>query len=322
MQLTQKKAALYTLVASLAVSGLLGIGALVVGSFGSLEAKVLLTSLTISAGSILALACGAAIERNQVLVLARIGFATATLGTVLILFLVWLEIDSTTYVRIMLSVIAVSTALSLLSLLSFAQLDGRFSWLPLATMIAAAALTALLLYAIWFDIRGDLLPRLIGIASIVMTVLTISTPILHFVSRIESGGHLAMSGAGAVQPGTLPEVINLAGKLGQIDEFWSPHSVAELNGQSVKLAKVKGSFDFHHHENEDELFLVLKGRLSIEFEGGTVHLDEGEAIVVPRGVVHRPIADEEAHILLFEPTGTLNTGNLENERTIRDVPRL
>ncbi len=116
--------------------------------------------------------------------------------------------------------------------------------------------------------------------------------------------------------------INLTDKLSQFDEHWSPRIVAELNGQHVKLAKVKGAFVWHHHEDEDELFYVLKGRLTIEFRDGSVELGPGECLVVPRGVEHRPVAEEETHILMFEPAGTLNTGNVRSERTVEDPERL
>ena len=114
------------------------------------------------------------------------------------------------------------------------------------------------------------------------------------------------------------EKINLTDKLSQFDEHWSPRIVAELNGQHVKLAKVKGAFVWHHHEHEDELFYVLKGRLTIEFRDRSIELGPGECLVVPRGVEHRPVAEEEAHILMFEPAGTLNTGNVRSERTVED----
>jgi mannose-6-phosphate isomerase-like protein (cupin superfamily) len=109
--------------------------------------------------------------------------------------------------------------------------------------------------------------------------------------------------------------INLLEKFGLFSEHWSPRIVGELNGQQVKLAKLKGEFVFHHHENEDELFLVVKGKLKMEFRDKTVELNEGEVLIVPRGIEHKPVADEEVCVLLFEPASTLNTGNLVNERT-------
>lgn len=113
------------------------------------------------------------------------------------------------------------------------------------------------------------------------------------------------------------EKINLAQKLALFTEHWSPKIVARLNGQEVRLAKILGAFDFHHHADADELFLCVAGRFRLEFrDQPSVELLPGELFVVPRGVEHRPVADEgEAHILLFEPAGTLNTGNLQNERT-------
>jgi len=120
----------------------------------------------------------------------------------------------------------------------------------------------------------------------------------------------------------MPDKINLAQKFSQIHEYWKPYIAGELNGQLVKLDKLKGEFVWHHHENEDEMFLVVKGRFRIEFRDKTVQLEEGEFIVVPRGVEHKPVADEECWILLFEPASTLNTGNVENERTLRELQKI
>ncbi|TND02875.1 MAG: cupin 2 conserved barrel domain-containing protein [Bacteroidetes bacterium] len=112
------------------------------------------------------------------------------------------------------------------------------------------------------------------------------------------------------------EKIILSEKLALFSEHWSPKIVAELNGQQVKLAKLQGDFVWHHHETEDELFYVLKGTLFMDFRDKTITLQPGEMIVVPRGVEHKPRADEEVHLLLFEPASTVNTGALEeNERT-------
>ena len=118
------------------------------------------------------------------------------------------------------------------------------------------------------------------------------------------------------------EKVNVAEKFRQIREHWKPYIVAELNGQHVKLDKLKGEFIWHHHDNEDEMFLVMKGRFRIEFRDRHVWLKEGEFIVVPRGVEHRPVAEEEAHILLFEPASTLNTGNVRDERTLERLERI
>jgi len=116
--------------------------------------------------------------------------------------------------------------------------------------------------------------------------------------------------------------INLVSKFSQIHEYWKPYIAGELNGQLVKLDKLKGEFVWHHHENEDEMFLVAKGQFRIEFRDKTVWLEEGEFIVVPRGVEHKPVADEECWILLFEPASTLNTGNVENELTLHELGRV
>ena len=118
------------------------------------------------------------------------------------------------------------------------------------------------------------------------------------------------------------EKLNLYQKLDLIDEFWSPKIVGELNGQHVKLARLKGEFVWHHHDKEDELFLVLRGKLLIEFRDGDVLLEEGDCLVIPRGVEHRPVAEEEAAVLLFEPAGTLNTGNVRSQHTKEDLERI
>ena len=110
--------------------------------------------------------------------------------------------------------------------------------------------------------------------------------------------------------------VNLQEKFDLIDQYWSPRIAGELNGQYVKLAKLKGQFLWHLHEEEDELFLVVKGRLTILLRGQDVTLEAGEFLIVPRGVEHKPVAYEEAHVLLFEPKTTVNTGNIRDERTI------
>ncbi|HUX75307.1 MAG TPA: cupin domain-containing protein [Anaerolineae bacterium] len=118
------------------------------------------------------------------------------------------------------------------------------------------------------------------------------------------------------------EKVNLAQKLSTFDDLWAPKIIAELNGQAVKLAKLQGEFIWHHHDVEDELFLVVKGRLLIQFRDRDVLLEEGDLIVVPAGVEHKPVAEEEAHVLLFEPQTTLNTGNVQDKRTITEVERI
>lgn len=116
--------------------------------------------------------------------------------------------------------------------------------------------------------------------------------------------------------------INLKEKFNLFNEHWTPKLIAELNGQHVKLAKMKGEFVWHKHEQEDELFLVVKGRFRMEFRDKNVWVEEGEIIVVPRGVEHRPVAVEEAHILMFEPANTLNTGNIKNDRTVNQIENI
>ena len=111
------------------------------------------------------------------------------------------------------------------------------------------------------------------------------------------------------------EVVNLAEKFGKFEDYWSPKIVGELNDFHVKLVKVKGEFVWHHHEVEDELFLVVKGRLLIRLRDRDILLNEGEFAVIPHGVEHMPCAEEETHILLLEPAATVNTGNVQNERT-------
>ena len=118
------------------------------------------------------------------------------------------------------------------------------------------------------------------------------------------------------------EKVNIAEKFRQIQEYWKPYIAAELNGQHVKLDKLKGEFIWHHHIDEDEMFLVVKGSFRMEFRDQHVWLEEGEFIVVPRGVEHRPVAEEEAHILLFEPASTLNTGDVRDERTLEKLERV
>lgn len=120
--------------------------------------------------------------------------------------------------------------------------------------------------------------------------------------------------------------INLRDKLSQIQDHWNPRIAAELNGQYVKLVKFQGSFTWHQHENEDELFMVVKGGFRMEYREAeaeqSVWIEEGEMIVVPRGVEHRPVADEECEVLLFEPVSTLNTGNTENELTRKELSHI
>ncbi|MEJ2417064.1 MAG: cupin domain-containing protein [Exilibacterium sp.] len=110
--------------------------------------------------------------------------------------------------------------------------------------------------------------------------------------------------------------INLREKFEKFDGYWRPRIIGELNGQFVKLAKLKGDIVWHTHEHEDEFFQVIKGRLSIQMRDGTVELSEGECFIVPRGVEHKPVAQEEAHVLLFEPTSTAHTGKVKDKMTV------
>lgn len=113
--------------------------------------------------------------------------------------------------------------------------------------------------------------------------------------------------------------VNLAEKLALFQDHWHPRVVGDLNGQQVKLVKFAGEFVWHHHDHEDELFLVVKGQFRMEFRDRAVDLHEGEFIIVPRGVEHRPVAAEEVHVLLFEPASVLNTGNVQNELTVAEL---
>lgn len=116
--------------------------------------------------------------------------------------------------------------------------------------------------------------------------------------------------------------INLSEKFSLFTDHWSPKIAGELNGQQVKLVKFKGEFVWHHHETEDELFLVVNGSFDMHFRDKVVTLKEGELIIVPHGIEHKPVAKEEVHVLLFEPATTLNTGNTENERTVKELHRI
>ncbi|HEY0547570.1 MAG TPA: cupin domain-containing protein [Pyrinomonadaceae bacterium] len=116
--------------------------------------------------------------------------------------------------------------------------------------------------------------------------------------------------------------VNINEKLALFDEYWKPKIVGELNGQMVKLVKFKDEFVWHHHEAEDEMFLVIKGRLLMEFRERNVWVEEGEFIIVPRGIEHRPVAEEEVQVMLFEPATTLNTGNAESELRLETLERI
>lgn len=111
------------------------------------------------------------------------------------------------------------------------------------------------------------------------------------------------------------EKINISEKFNLIEQYWNPKIVGELNGQWVKLAKLKGEFVWHHHQAEDEMFLVIQGQLKMQLRDREIHLEAGEFLIVPRGVEHKPVADQEVQVMLFEPKTTVNTGNLRDEHT-------
>jgi mannose-6-phosphate isomerase-like protein (cupin superfamily) len=114
-------------------------------------------------------------------------------------------------------------------------------------------------------------------------------------------------------------VINLVEKFNLIQDYWHPRIAGEINDSYVKLSKLKGEFFWHQHENEDELFLVIKGRLLIRLRDQDLWLEEGELAIIPKGVEHLPVAEEEVQVLLLEPKSTLNTGNVENDRTLKTL---
>ena len=118
------------------------------------------------------------------------------------------------------------------------------------------------------------------------------------------------------------DIVNLTQTFSRFDEAWSPKLVGQVNACAIKLVKCRGAFVWHQHDVEDELFLVVKGTLLIKLRTGDLWLKEGELVVIPHGVEHLPIADEEVHVLLLEPTSTLNTGNVRNERTLTALERL
>ena len=118
------------------------------------------------------------------------------------------------------------------------------------------------------------------------------------------------------------EKVNVGQKFAAFDEHWSPKIAGELNGQYVKLGKFLGEFIWHHHDDKDEMFLVVKGRFRIEFQDRSEWIEEGEFVVVPRGVEHRAVAEEEAHVMMFEPASKLNTGNVRGERTVEELDRI
>lgn len=118
------------------------------------------------------------------------------------------------------------------------------------------------------------------------------------------------------------EVVNLEEKFGLFEDHWNPRIVGQLNGQEVKIAKVKGEFVWHNHKNEDEMFLIIKGQLKIDFEDGMRTLNQGEMLIVPKGVEHKPIAEEETWIMLFEPQSTAHTGEVRSHLTVDEPEKI
>ena len=116
--------------------------------------------------------------------------------------------------------------------------------------------------------------------------------------------------------------VNLGEKFSRINEYWKPKIAGEVNDAYVKLVKFQGEFVWHHHENEDEMFLVVAGQMRMQLREGDLLLNPGEFVIIPRGVEHRPVAEQECHVLLFEPRSTLNTGNVTNERTLPVLERV
>lgn len=133
-----------------------------------------------------------------------------------------------------------------------------------------------------------------------------------------------MSDSSAEPPAdALPRVLDLSDAFGRVEGLWRPHLAGELNGQHVKLARIEGAFDWHAHPDADELFLIVKGAMRLEFRDGVRVLTAGQMCIVPRGVEHRPVAESECHILMFEPAGTLNTGDAAaSELTVEELPRV
>ena len=116
--------------------------------------------------------------------------------------------------------------------------------------------------------------------------------------------------------------VNILEKLNQINDFWNPRIAGELNGQHIRLVKIKGEFAFHKHDNEDEMFLVIKGTLKLDFKDKLIEVSKGEFIIVPKGVLHRPIADQEVHLMMFVAASNINTGNIKNEFTLESLEKI
>jgi mannose-6-phosphate isomerase-like protein (cupin superfamily) len=118
------------------------------------------------------------------------------------------------------------------------------------------------------------------------------------------------------------EVVNLPEKFSLIDEHWSPKLLGELNNQAVKIAKLKGEFIWHHHENEDEMFFVIEGSMIIKLKDKDIVLNKNEFFIIPKGVEHKPVAEDEVLVMMFEPMSTINTGNIESDITIKNIEKV
>lgn len=293
-----RRLAVAALIASLVVSGLLGIAALLVQEFGELQFKVLLSSLTVSAASILALASGAALRLGRRR-LAEAGIVTTVLSAVLILVLLWFEVNEIWFVRAVASVGTVAVALSHASLLALARLSPRYEWIRTLAYVSVVLLTGVLISLYWIEQNEPWYFRLMGILSICVTVLTVLVPIFHRLSVAELRSTRDR-----------PDKVNFANVFAGIADTWNPLVVASLNDSHViRASRLLGTYVRHKHTNEDEFFLVVRGSLTIRFDDATVTLDEGEGLLVPAGVYHEPEAAEEAHVLLFEPASTVKTGS-------------
>jgi len=293
-----RRVAVTALVASLVVSGLLGIIALLVDEFGSLQFKVLMSSLTISAASILALSSGAALERGNRR-FAQSGIAVTVLAAFLILVALWFEIGNDMFLRTLVSIGTLAVALSHGNLLALARLAGRYEWIRVTAYFTVTTLTAALIALYWTEYNEQWFFRLLGILSICVTVLTVLVPIFHKLSA----GELRATGP-------RPEKVNLARVFAGLEDTWNPIVVASLNDSHVvRASRLLGTYVRHKHTREDEFFLVVRGSLLIRFDDATVTLGEGEGLLVPAGVYHEPEAADEAHVLLFEPASTVKTGS-------------
>lgn len=291
-----RRAFLLALVASLLASGGLGIAALLARTFGTLQAKVLLTSLTVSAASILALAAGVALEKGRVVGLARAAIAATLVAAAMFITLFWLD-PGGDYVQWTLSAGVVAITLTHCSLLTLARIAPPAAWVRTAALVASLALGAMLVATIWVEPEGDTMFRWNGVLSICVTVTTVLVPLLHKIRGLSTS------------PPALPAKVCPTALLDGAD-LWSPIVLARLaGGFVVRAARIHGRMGRHVHRGEDEFFFVLDGRMRLRLDDGEVDLDAGEGILVPAGVFHAPESDEGARILLFEPGSTRARGD-------------